>query len=65
MFFISSTIALEQNLELAKKLKIAFSAWWDNGHSDYNDINTIVLQIKLTDAVFFDFETRYVVDFNC
>ncbi len=54
----------DENLELAKKLKVAFAKWWDNGHSDYNDMNTIVLQIKLTDAVFFDFETRYVMDFN-
>ncbi len=54
----------EQNLELAEKLKIVFASWWDNGHSDYDDINTIILQIKLTDAVFFDFESRYVIDFN-
>ncbi len=53
-----------QNLELAKKLKIVFAKWWDNGHSNYNDINTVILQIKLTDAVFFDFNTRYVIDFN-
>lgn len=54
----------DENLELAKKLKVVFAKWWNNGHSDYNDINTIVLQIKLTDAVFFDFETRYIIDFN-
>ncbi len=54
----------DENLELANKLKIVFAKWWDNGHSDYNDINTVILQIKLTDAVFFDFETRYVIDFN-
>ncbi len=53
-----------ENLELAKKLKLAFAKWWDNGHSNYNDVNTIVLQIKLTDAVFFDFETTYVMDFD-
>ncbi len=54
----------DKNLELAEKLKCVFAEWWDNGHSDYNDISTIILQIKLTDAVFFDFETRYAIDFN-
>lgn len=54
----------EENMSLAKKLKYAFREWWDNGHSDYNDKNTIILEIKLIDAVFFDFETRYVMDFQ-
>ena len=54
----------DENMWLAKKLKNVFKEWWDNGHSDYNDKNTIILEIKLTDAVFFDFETRYVIDFK-
>ncbi len=54
----------KDNLELAKKLKLVFAEWWDNGHSDYNDVNTIVLKIKLIDAVFFDFESRHVMNFD-
>ncbi len=54
----------DKNLALAAKLKCVFAKWWDNGHSDYNDINTVILQIKLTDAVFYDFETTYIIDFN-
>ncbi len=53
----------EKNMELAKKLKVVFAKWWDNGHSDYNDESTVILEVKLTSAVFFDFETRDVIEF--
>ena len=50
----------EEN-ELARKIKNIYSAWWED---EFRNIEKAVLQIKLTDAVFFDFQTRYVMDFD-
>ncbi len=54
----------ERNTEIANKLRNAFSAWYSNGHVDENDPNTIILRIRLTDAVLFSNGTRYDIDFN-
>ncbi len=54
----------DENIELAKKLKEVFADWWDNGHSDYNAKSTVLLKITMTDAVFFDFETRHEIVFS-
>ena len=49
----------EENIEIAAKLKTAFAAWIDNGHSDLNDRNTVILCVELTDAVLLSHGTRY------
>lgn len=54
----------EGNLPLAAKLKAAFAAWYDNGHTDENDRNTHILRIRLTHGVLFDHGTRYDIDFE-
>jgi len=54
----------ERNTEIAMKLRKAFSAWYSNGHIDESDPNTIILRIRLTDAVLFSHGTRYDIDFN-
>lgn len=54
----------EQNLPLAAKLKAAFAAWYDNGHTDESDRNTHILRIRLTHGVLFDHGTRYDIDFE-
>ncbi len=54
----------ESNLPIAEKLKRAFASWYDNGHNDYNDRNTCILRIRLTDGTLFSHGIRYDIDFN-
>ena len=49
----------EENQLIAEKLKIAFSEWIDNGHNDFDDENTIILCVKLTDGLLLSNGTRY------
>ena len=48
-----------ENLEIAEKLRCAFAAWIDNGHNDFDDQNTVILRIELTDGVLLSHGTRY------
>ena len=41
-----------------------FSEWINNGHNNFEDKNTCILQIKLTDGVLFSQGTRYDIDFT-
>ena len=52
-------IKSENNKEIADKLRKAFSAWYGNGHINEDDINTIILRIKLTDGILFSNGTKY------
>ena len=52
------------NAEIADKLRRAFSSWIDNGHNDFQDENTRILQIRLTSGVLFSNGTRYDIDFT-
>lgn len=54
----------EENKGIAEKLKKVFSEWIDNGHNNFDDENTIILCIKLTDGVLFSHETRYDTNFT-
>ena len=44
---------------LLKKLKNVFAEWIDNGHTDFNDENTIILRVELTDGLLLSHGTRY------
>ena len=48
-----------ENKAIAEKLKIAFAGWINNGHIDFNDENTIILCIELTDGLLLSHGTRY------
>jgi len=52
-------IKLEKNRELADKLRVAFASWYDNGHTNEDDPNTVILRIKLTDGILFSHGTKY------
>lgn len=54
----------ERNTEIATKLRKVFSEWYSKGHVDESDPNTIILRIRLTDAVLFSKGTRYDIDFK-
>ena len=53
-----------ENAEIAEKLRVAFAGWIDNGHNDFNDENTCILCIKLTDGLLLSHGTRYDIDFS-
>lgn len=53
----------EENRAIAQKLRTAFAAWIDNGHNDFEDQNTCILCIQLTDGVLFSHGTRYDIAF--
>ena len=49
----------EENRVIAEKLRHVFAAWIDNGHNNFEDQNTILLRVDLTDGVLFSHGTRY------
>lgn len=53
-----------ENKDIAGKLQKAFEAWIDNGHNNFDDENTCILCIQLTDGVLFSHGTRYDIDFT-
>ena len=54
----------KENEGMAKKLETAFSEWIHNGHNNFEDVNTCILRIRLTDGVLFNHGTRYDIDFS-
>lgn len=53
-----------ENAEIAGKLKKVFAEWIDNGHNDFDDVNTCILRIRLTNGVILSHGTRIEVDFT-
>lgn len=53
-----------ENARIAEKMRNVFSAWIDNGHNDFEDINTCILCIRLTSGILFSNGTRYEIDFT-
>ncbi len=53
----------KENYVIADKLKEVFAEWIDNGHTDLNDENTIILCVQLTEGSLFSHGTRYDIDF--
>ena len=41
----------KENDGIAKRLRGVFAEWIDNGHNDFNDENTIILCVELTDGL--------------
>ena len=54
----------KENKKIANKMFVIFSEWINNGHNNFEDKNTCILQIKLTDGVLFSQGTRYDIDFT-
>ncbi len=52
------------NAEIMSKLRATFAEWYDNGHTNEDDIHTCLLKIKLTDAILFSNGTKYNIDFT-
>lgn len=52
-------VRLAQNKEIADKLRLAFAAWYGNGHINEEDPHTVILKMKLTDGTVFSDGVRY------
>lgn len=57
-------ILTPENADMADKLRTAFAEWYDNGHTNESDPNTIILRIRLTGGVLFSHGERYDIDFT-
>lgn len=53
-----------ENEDIAKKMRVAFSEWIDNGHNNFDDENTCILRIELIDGLLLSHGTRYEIDFS-
>ena len=49
----------EENRSIAEKLRKVFAGWIDNGHTDLDDQNTVILRVEITDGVLLSHGTRY------
>ena len=49
----------QENEGIAKKMRTVFAEWIDNGHNNFEDENTCILCIELTDALLLSHGTRY------
>ena len=56
-------ILLPENTDLADKLRTVFAEWYDSGHTNENDPNTIILRIRLTDGILFRNGKRYEIEY--
>lgn len=54
----------KENHQIAEKLRSAFKEWIDNGHNNFQDENTIILCIKLTDGLLLSHGKRYDIEFE-
>lgn len=48
-----------ENKDLADKLRLSFASWYDNGHTNESDINTIILKITVTDGIIYKDGKRF------
>lgn len=54
----------KENKDIAEKLVKAFAAWINNGHNNFEDENTCILCIRLTNGVLFSHGKKYDIDFT-
>lgn len=54
----------KENEQIAQKMRNVFAEWIDNGHNNFEDENTCILCVELTDGVLFSDGIRYEIDFT-
>lgn len=57
-------VLLPENADMMDKLRTVFAEWYDNGHVNEADENTVLLRIRLTRGVLFSHGIRYDIDFT-
>lgn len=53
-----------ENAAMMEKMRKAFAAWYDNGHTNESDPNTCLLRIRLTDGTLAHHGTWYQLTFE-
>lgn len=53
-----------ENFCIANKMRQVFSAWIDNGHNNFADVNTCILRIELESGILFSNGERFEIDFT-
>lgn len=53
-----------ENRQIAHKMRQMFATWIDNGHNNFEDENTCILCIRLTQGVLFSNGKCYEIDFT-
>ena len=54
----------EENKEIANLMRTMFAEWIDNGHNNFDDVNTCILRIELTHGLLLSHGTRYDINFS-
>lgn len=54
----------KENEHIAAKMREIFAEWIDNGHNNFDDVNTCILRVELTRGVLFSHGTRYEIDIS-
>lgn len=54
----------EKNAALMERIREAFKAWYDNGHTNEDDPNTCILKITLIEATLWHHGTCFEIDFT-
>ena len=54
-------VLAQSNAEMMSKLRAVFDEWYDNGHVDESDPNTILLRVRLTDGVLMSDGVRHEI----
>ena len=52
------------NSDIANRMRIIFAEWINNGHNNFDDENTCILKIELTNGLLLSHGTRYEIDFT-
>ena len=55
----SGVYTSEENEEIANRLRRAFASWYDNGHTNEDDTNTIILRMKIIDGIIVSEGVKY------
>lgn len=53
----------EENRELAYRLRESFTSWYDNGHTNEDDVNTVILKITVTNGILYSDGKKYEFTF--
>ena len=54
----------KENKEIANMMRVMFAEWIDNGHNNFDDVNTCILKIELMHGLLLSHGTRYEIDFS-
>ena len=54
----------KKNEKNANMMRTMFSEWIDNGHNNFDNVNTCILRIERTHGLLLSHGTRYDIDFS-